>query len=30
MKPKKQNLPITKTNLPKIERNAAGYGDYFN
>jgi integrase len=26
----KQNLPITKTNLPKIERNAAGIGDYFN
>src|SRR6516225_6144985 len=26
----KQNLPITETNLPKIERSAAAIGDYFN
>jgi integrase len=30
MKRKKVNLRITETNLPKIERNAAGIGDYFN
>jgi integrase len=30
MKREKQNLPITETNLPKIEHRAAGIGDYFN